>query len=312
MNANDPGSVLREAQENYRDELVHAGLLIPLGSAGLMGRNAVFEGIVSALGNSVNMLAADENETHWHFPPVVPRSLVHRVGYMRSFPDLLGSIHAFTGSDADQKLILDAVESHGDYSGQLAMSDAVLLPASCYPIYLALEGTAVPSSGRAFHTVGLCYRHEPSPDPARLRCFRQHEHVIVGDEHVAERYAARWHLRAVEFLRSLGLPADLVVANDPFFGRAGRLMKAQQSGQALKYEVVVPITSEEKPTAVASINRHHDHFGSPFGIGLSDADGPAHTACVGFGMERVTLALLKHHGLDPLVWPRAVRDALWP
>ncbi len=313
MNSSDSTTQsLLAAQESFRDELLASGLLISLGAAGLMGRNATFESIVSALGTSVNRIAADENETHWHFPPVVPRSLVHRVGYMRSFPDLLASIHAFSGTDADQKVILDAVESGTDYGSQFAMSDAVLLPASCYPIYLALEGSSVPSSGRAFHTVGLCYRHEPSADPARLRCFRQHEHVIVGDEQVAARYAAKWHLRAVEFLRSLGLPADLVVANDPFFGRAGRLMKAQQAGQALKYEVVVPICSEENPTAVASINRHHDHFGSPFSIGLTDGDGPAHTACVGFGMERVTLALLKHHGLDPQGWPRSVRDVLWP
>jgi hypothetical protein len=129
MSTNDPGIVLREAQENYRDELVRAGLLIPMGSAGLMGRNAVFEDIVSALGNSVNALAADENETHWHFPPVVPRSLVHRVGYMRSFPDLLGSIHAFTGSDSDQKLILDAVESHGAEQRSGLSYRRALLPA---------------------------------------------------------------------------------------------------------------------------------------------------------------------------------------
>ena len=34
----------------------------------------------------------------------------------------------------------------------------------------------------------------------------------------------------------------------------------------------------------------------------------AHTACVGFGLERITLALLRHHGLDLAAWPEAVRD----
>jgi seryl-tRNA synthetase len=300
------------AQEEFRDQLIAAGLLIPLGQAGLLGRNATFEAIVTAIGAAVTRAASDFDETHWHFPPVVPRSLVHRVGYLRSFPDLLGSIHAFSGNDADQKTILDAVEQGGDYGSMLSMSDATLLPASCYPIYLALEGTEVPSTGRAFHTVGLCYRHEPSADPARLRCFRQHEHVIVGSPEVAENYAAIWHGRAIGLLRSFGLPAELVVANDPFFGRGGRLMKAQQQSQALKYEVVVPICSTEKPTAIASINRHHDHFGTPFTIGLEHSDGPAHTACVGFGLERVTLALLKHHGVNPTSWPASIRDVLWP
>jgi hypothetical protein len=37
------------------------------------------------------------------------------------------------------------------------------------------------------------------------------------------------------------------------------------------------------------------------------ADGtPAATACIGFGLERVTLALLDRHGLDPAQWPAGV------
>jgi hypothetical protein len=43
------------------------------------------------------------------------------------------------------------------------------------------------------------------------------------------------------------------------------------------------------------------------------ADGSdAHTACLGFGLERITLALLKTHGLDPAAWPADTRDALAP
>ena len=39
------------------------------------------------------------------------------------------------------------------------------------------------------------------------------------------------------------------------------------------------------------------------------ADGEvAHTACVGFGMERIALALFRTHGLDPERWPRRVRE----
>ncbi len=36
----------------------------------------------------------------------------------------------------------------------------------------------------------------------------------------------------------------------------------------------------------------------------------AHTGCVGFGIERLTLALLRHHGFDLAKWPRRVRDVL--
>jgi hypothetical protein len=37
----------------------------------------------------------------------------------------------------------------------------------------------------------------------------------------------------------------------------------------------------------------------------------AHTACVGFGEERIVLALLRTHGFDPERWPVEVRKRLW-
>jgi seryl-tRNA synthetase len=77
----------------------------------------------------------------------------------------------------------------------------------------------------------------------------------------------------------------------------------------LKYEFVVPITSEERPTAVGSCNYHLDYFGDTFGIALRDGR-PAHTSCVGFGLERVALALYARHGLDSASWPSHVRATL--
>jgi hypothetical protein len=100
-----------------------------------------------------------------------------------------------------------------------------------------------------------------------------------------------------------------VLADDPFFGRGARIMKATQREQDLKYELVVPICKEDKPTAITSCNYHLDHFGVSFDI--LQADGtPAHTACIGFGLERIALALLKTHGFDPKRWPHEVRQQL--
>jgi seryl-tRNA synthetase len=71
------------------------------------------------------------------------------------------------------------------------------------------------------------------------------------------------------------------------------------------------VISLEKPTAICSFNWHQDHFSSKFGI--RDAEGAtAHTACLGFGLERVALALVKAHGFDPQAWPQDVRAQLWP
>jgi seryl-tRNA synthetase len=112
-------------------------------------------------------------------------------------------------------------------------------------------------------------------------------------------------------VKAIGLPAYVAPANDPFFGRGGRMLAANQREQELKFEIVVPICSTEKPTPIMSFNYHQEHFATTFGIATSDGQ-TAHTACLGFGMERIVLALLKTHGLEPAVWPSAVREKLWP
>ena len=77
------------------------------------------------------------------------------------------------------------------------------------------------------------------------------------------------------------------------------MLAANQLDEALKMEIVTPVCSAERPTAIMSANCHRDHFGVPFDI--SDATGStAHSVCVVFPASTwATLALLKTHGLDP-------------
>jgi len=45
---------------------------------------------------------------------------------------------------------------------------------------------------------------------------------------------------------------------------------------------------------------------------MESAEGQgAHSACLGFGLERIAIGLFKTHGFDPLRWPHAVREQLW-
>jgi len=99
------------------------------------------------------------------------------------------------------------------------------------------------------------------------------------------------------------------VANDPFFGRTGKLLATSQREETLKFELLVPIASKDSPTACVSFNYHRDLFGRAWKIETATGE-VAHTACVGFGVERITLALFRHHGFAIGDWPRQVRDAL--
>ena len=89
------------------------------------------------------------------------------------------------------------------------------------------------------------------------------------------------------------------------------MMAAAQKEQKLKYEVLVPVNAGAEPTAVCSFNFHHQHIGSTFEIKTPDGQA-ANTACLGVGLERVTMALFKQHGFEPQRWPAAVRKHLWP
>jgi seryl-tRNA synthetase len=153
------------------------------------------------------------------------------------------------------------------------------------------------------------FRHEPSGDPARRQIFHMRELVRIGEPELILAWRDDWTQRGRELLAGLGLDAELKDASDPFFGRGGRMLAANQRAQALKLELVVQIAGPE-PTAVASFNYHQDHFAKTYGLELADG-GVAHSSCLGFGHERIVLALLRTHGLDPDLWPSAVRAELW-
>lgn len=293
-----------------RDELAAAGILVPTSSDGIYGRSAVYEDIVAGLEGLVDATAASDGAASYRFPPVMPRPVLEESGYLSSFPDMIGSVSIFRGDDSGHKRLMEALQAGRAWTPFLEAADVSLCPAVCHPLYPTLRGT-LPEGGRRYDVSGWCFRHEPSLDPARMQSFRQHDLVYVGDEAKARDNRDRWLQLGAEILESLGLAVEIVVANDPFFGRVGRMLAENQRSETLKYEIVTPINSQEHPTAIASANCHLDHFGEPFGIATADGE-VAHSCCFGFGLDRITLALLRTHGLDPGAWPSAARHRLWP
>lgn len=297
-----------EAYRAYAEELIAHGLLIPQGVRGLYGSGRVMEEVIAGFERLVSAAGAQDGAEVMRFPPIINRKHLERSDYLQSFPNLAGSVHSFHGSDSDHAQLLQQLERGEDWSGCLAATDVVLAPAACYAVYPILTGT-LPPSGRLVDVASFAYRNEPSDDPARMQMFRLREYVRIGAETDCRRHCEMWLERGLALLHQIGLPAASQVANDPFFGRAGRMLAVNQRDQHLKVELVVPICSEEQPTACASCNYHQDHFGLAFDIRTVDGE-PAHSACVGFGLERIALALFKHHGLRTGNWPMAVRRQL--
>jgi len=293
----------------YLDGLVRHRLLIPTGVRGVYGFGGEFDRVLQQFDAFITRIGAGDGAEVIRFPSLLPRADLERSGYLKSFPQLAGVVHAFEGDERAHTEMLRAVAHGGEWEDNLAMTDVALTPAACYSVYPTLGGLTLPTSGKLFDVLGVCFRQEPSDDPARMRMFRQREYVYVGEADRCRAHRELWLERAQAMLHELALPVDAVVANDPFFGRAGRMLASSQREQALKFELVVPITSVDRPTACASCNYHQDTFGRAFDI--RNARGSvAHSACVGFGLERVTLALFRHHGFAVDTWPLRVRTAL--
>lgn len=291
----------------FRTELIAAGLLIPTGVDGLYGRSAAYELVAEGLERAVTRMTAADGAERMRFPPLLSRQDFLDSGYLKGFPHLAGTISCFCGNEADHRRLLQCIEVNEDWSDLQKPAEVVVTPAACYPVYpvVSRRGT-LPDAGLLIDVSSYCFRHEPSVDPCRMQMFRMREHVRIGTAEQVVEFRNAWLERGAAWIRGLGVPVTTDLASDPFFGRAGKLMADGQIGQQLKFELLIPVSGTDTPTACLSCNYHLTHFSEIWP--LRHADGTlAHTGCVAFGIDRLTLALFRHHGFDLDAWPADVR-----
>jgi seryl-tRNA synthetase len=302
----DSDKALAEAQ--LLADLLEHGLLISCGVLGVYGRGAVFEAVLEGFSKLVTHLTREDGASHVHFPPIINRAYMERAEYLESFPHLAGLVYSFQGDEAQHQELIDKVRQGQAYGHLPRMTELALTPAACHALYPTCSGR-LPKGGRLIDLSSYCFRHEPSNDPARMQMFRMREHVRLGLPDEVQKWRELWLERGRRLLANLGLNVSEAPANDPFFGRGGRMLAANQRLQQLKFELVTPITSQTVPTAVMSFNYHQEHFSRLYAIQSHDGE-LAHSACLGFGLERIVIALFKTHGFEPLRWPVALQQRL--
>lgn len=299
---------LNASYQSFLDQVTERGLLIPLGVNGLYGFSGVFEDVIERFERVVTNHGAHFKAEVMRFPAIMSRRDYLKMTHVENFPDLMGSVHSFMGTERDHVKLLAKRTRGEDWTDDLEPTDVMMTPAACYPLYPTATGT-LPEAGRIIDLRSFVFRHEPSIDPARMQIFRQREYVRLGTADEALAHRDYWVKQGREILNSVGLNVQPVIANDPFFGRAGKVMASAQKERVLKFELVIEVASADKPTAIASCNCHLDHFGHTFDIKTADGRD-AHSSCVGFGLERIALALFKTHGFDVDRWPADVKNIL--
>ncbi|WP_322514443.1 amino acid--[acyl-carrier-protein] ligase [Rhodopseudomonas palustris] len=291
-----------DALDHLAEQLFHR-----MGADGVYARTALYEGVVEKLAALISRHREAGTEV-MRFPPVMSRAQLEKSGYLKSFPNLLGCVCGLHGSEQEINAAVSRFDAGGDWTSSLSPADLVLSPAACYPVYpIAASRGPLPAGGLRFDVAADCFRREPSKHLDRLQSFRMREYVCIGTSQDVADFRERWMGKAQAIARDLGLAFRVDTASDPFFGRVGQMKAISQQQQALKFELLVPLRSEDQPTACMSFNYHREHFGVTWGI--DDVAGqPAHTGCVAFGMDRLAVALFATHGIDTAAWPAGVRE----
>lgn len=249
------------------------------------------------------------------YPTLISTYSLRRGGYLRSFPQFVMSASQLrVDLDVYQHFVSDLTEAgepgpvfdrHSVHSGYC------LPPTMCFHTYHQLSGQSLSGTLCVVTSRGKSFRFESGYRRSleRLWDFTIREVVFVGEAATVARQREDFLTASCALADEWGLAGHVESADDPFFAGASvpERALAQRLGK-LKYELRAPV-EQGRTVSVASFNLHGTTFGDSYHIRLPNGE-VAHTACVGFGLERLTFALFCQHGAKTEQWPLQLRAAL--
>jgi seryl-tRNA synthetase len=248
------------------------------------------------------------------YPALVDPDVLARSGYLGSFPQsacLVSHLtEDFDAIEAFRAANTRSARLHVPDPHALTCSHAALRPAVCIPVYHALEGTTLPAPGLIVTTAGKAFRYESGnmEGLARLWDFSMREIVFAGSASFVAEQRGRAIEAVIALMQRWDLACGLVSASDPFFATVRGTKALWQRSRGLKHEMLVDVGAGT--IAAGSINVAGTLFGETFRISTPEGE-IATTACVGFGLERLVLALFSQHGFDPARWPPPIREVVF-
>ncbi len=256
-------------------------------------------------------LGASEHQ----FPTLIDIGTLRCTGYLDSFaqhanllchvPEQLDAVRRFRAQTLECQNC-DTIPNDG-----LAPADCAASPTVCYHFYRTLAGRTIGDECRSATAVAPCYRYEGRPAGGlhRLREFNMREIICVGTPEQVTTQRGVLMTLARQMLERFGIDSLICTASDPFFMDEADRKRLFQVGFDLKHEARAHLPRDDSWIAIGSINYHQDHFGRAFDIRTSGGE-PAHSCCLGFGLDRWCLAVFAQYGLEPQRWPSALADLL--
>ncbi|HEU5323103.1 MAG TPA: aminoacyl--tRNA ligase-related protein, partial [Methylomirabilota bacterium] len=290
-----------------RGELVRYG-------AGRYGLGPGAVALVELFDADLRALAARMAARPMQFPALIGADVLARCRYFRSFPHSLTLVsHLREDLEAIRRFASGARwtgEALSCERADLADVTCLLAPAVCFHWYAAWQGRAGVGP-HAMTAAGRCFRYEAAnlEGLRRLWDFTMREIVFLGPADWVQAQRRRCMDESVALLARWGLEYEISTASDPFFTDDFAEQSAFQLMSELKFEVKATLPYAAGTLAVGSFNYHGDFFGKA--LDVTQPDGQAvHTGCVAFGLERLFLAFVAQHGVEPVAWPAAARAAL--
>lgn len=245
-------------------------------------------------------------------PALIGADQLAKVDYFRAFPhSLTFASHLPADVESIEQFSKDPLDANGEVRLPARPTGAVLSPAVCFHLYHFLENKTVHEEIDSYTLRGRSFRYESGAMEGleRLWDFTMREIVFVGEPDAVIQARKRSMDWILDLADRLGLVHRLKSASDPFFVGEFRQRTIFQAAFDLKYEWQVDLDPDDtRSVAAGSFNIHQAHFGKSFGIRSRSGD-IAWTGCMAFGLERLALAILRQHGIQPESWPDVLKTS---
>ena len=298
----DDNDVPYHLHENVTEALLESGDISQTGNGKFVYKGQVAR-VFRGLDNLFRKWAGDQSAEEEFFPISVKTESLKRAGYFNTFAQ-----HAFFVSPLDLSIVALESAKTGEVRTHLQSPEWVLSPTVCHHCFESLSDGAH-KSHQTITALNQCSRYEVHDTGGlkRLRHYWMREIIFLRPNPEETQAALDDVLKlTTDLLRRWGIAFKVKSASDPFFLDSGTGKRMFQTALLMKRELVLPV--EGKSIACGSFNNHMKTLTEAFDI--TSEDGEIASGCVGWGYDRLILALFSQLGADSAKWPSEVREDL--